>query len=78
MSHSSGGLIRLGWHLRAGNILLAVVLVLGSLAAWPQPVSAWKPVTHNYLSELVRLDAIADGAWRSILLITFQGRSAPN
>ena len=40
---------------------MAVVLVFGGLAAWPQPVSAWKPVTHNYLSEQVRLDAIADG-----------------
>ncbi|MHB1355021.1 MAG: hypothetical protein ACYCZF_03480 [Anaerolineae bacterium] len=61
MSHGSRGQIRIGWLVRTMSVLLAVVLVFGGLAAWPQPVSAWKPDTHEHLSEEVRLDAIADG-----------------
>ncbi len=45
-----------------GRVLLtAALLCLAVGAAWPRTALAWKPITHVYLSEVARQDAIDDG-----------------
>ena len=51
-----------GWFSGVGRVLLTAALLWLALgAAWPRTALAWKPITHVYLSEVARQDAIDDG-----------------
>lgn len=51
----------INWLIGLSHARVALLVTFVVLASWPTLASAYKPITHVYLSELARADAIDDG-----------------